>query len=48
MLSNSADLVAVTKLTGYSMVKMIADVYYHYLEGEKEKAVEKLSNFVDV
>ena len=42
MLANGADLAAVSKLMGHSTVKMTADVYYHYLEGEKEKAVGKL------
>jgi len=27
---------------------MTADVYYHYLEGEKEKAVGKLPSLVGV
>lgn len=35
-------LAAVSKLMGHSTVKMTADVYYHYLEGEKERAVELL------
>ena len=42
MLANGADLAAVSKLMGHSTVKMTADVYYHYLEGEKERAVELL------
>jgi len=48
MLSNGADLAAVSKLMGHSTVKMTADVYYHYLEGEKEKAVGKLPSLVGV
>ncbi len=46
MLANGADLAAVSKLMGHSTVKMTADVYYHYLEGEKEKAVGKLPSLV--
>ena len=42
MLANGADLAAVSKLMGHSTVKMTADVYYHYLEGEKERAVDLL------
>ena len=48
MLANGADLAAVSKLMGHSTVKMTADVYYHYLEGEKEKAVGKLPSLVEV
>jgi integrase len=48
MLSNGADLAAVSKLMGHSTVKMTADVYYHYLEGEKERAVSKLPSLVAV
>jgi integrase len=42
LLSNSADLAAVSKLMGHATVKMTADTYYHYLEGEKERAVSML------
>lgn len=48
MLSNGAELAAVSKLMGHSTVKMTADVYCHYLEGEKEKAVGKLPSLVGV
>ena len=48
MLANGADLAAVSKLMGHSTVKMTADVYYHYLEGEKEKAVGKLPSLIGV
>lgn len=48
MLANGADLAAVSKLMGHSTVKMTADVYYHYLEGEKERAVSKLPSLVTV
>jgi integrase len=48
MFANGADLAAVSKLMGHSTVKMAADVYYHCLEGEKEKAVGKLSSLVGV
>ncbi len=34
MLSNGADLAAVSKLMGHSTVKMAADAYYHCLECE--------------
>jgi integrase len=46
MLANGADLAAVSKLMGHATVKMTADVYYHYLEGEKEKAVNKLPTLI--
>lgn len=46
MLANGADLAAVSKLMGHATVKMTADVYYHYLEGEKEKAVSKLPKLI--
>jgi integrase len=36
MLTNNADLAAVSKLMGHSTVKMTADTYYHYME-EKRK-----------
>ena len=42
LLSNNADLAAVSKLMGHATVKMTADTYYHYLEGEKERAVSML------
>jgi len=42
LLSQGADLSAVSKLMGHFSVKMTADVYYHYLEGEKERAVNLL------
>jgi integrase len=42
LLSKGADLAAVSKLMGHSTVKMTADTYYHYLEGEKERAVSLL------
>ncbi len=42
LLTNNADLAAVSKLMGHSTVKMTADTYYHYLEGEKERAVALL------
>ncbi|WP_243312316.1 tyrosine-type recombinase/integrase [Fundidesulfovibrio agrisoli] len=48
MLSNGADLAAVSKLMGHSTIKMTADVYYHYLEGEKERAVSTLPSLVAV
>ena len=42
MLSNGADLAAVSKLLGHSSITMTANVYYQYLEGEKERAVTLL------
>lgn len=42
LLTKGADLAAVSKLMGHSTVKMTADTYYHYLEGEKERAVSLL------
>ena len=42
MLANGADLAAVSKLMGHSRVTMTADVYYQYLQGEKERAVNLL------
>lgn len=42
MLANGADLAAVSKLMGHSRVTMTADVYYQYLQGEKERAVSLL------
>lgn len=42
MLSNGADLAAVSKLLGHSSITMTANVYYQYLEGEKERAVALL------
>ena len=42
MLANGADLAAVSKLMGHARVTMTADVYYQYLQGEKERAVSLL------
>ena len=42
MLSKGADLAAVSKLMGHSTIKMTADTYYHYMTGEKERAVNLL------
>lgn len=42
MLSRGADLAAVSKLMGHSTIKMTADTYYHYMTGEKERAVSLL------
>ena len=39
MLSNGADLAAVSKLMGHSKVTQTANTYYQYLKGEKEKAI---------
>jgi len=36
------DLAAVSKMMGHSTVKLTADTYYHYMEGEKERAVRLL------
>lgn len=42
MLANGADLAAVSKLMGHSRVTMTANVYYQYMQGEKERAVNLL------
>lgn len=42
LLNNGADLAAVSKMLGHSTVKLTADTYYHYMEGEKERAVRLL------
>jgi len=42
LLNKGADLAAVSKLMGHSTVKLTADTYYHYMEGEKERAVKLL------
>ena len=42
MLAHGGDLAAVSKLLGHSSVTMTADVYYQYLEGEKERAINLL------
>lgn len=42
LLSKGADLAAVSKMMGHSTVKMTADTYYHYLQGEKERAASLL------
>jgi integrase len=39
MLANGGDLKAVSKLLGHSTTVMTADVYYHELKGEKERAL---------
>jgi len=46
LLSKGADLAAVSKMMGHSTVKMTADTYYHYMEGEKERAVRLLPGLV--
>lgn len=42
LLCKGADLAAVSKMMGHSTVKLTADTYYHYMEGEKERAVNLL------
>ena len=42
MLTHGADLAAVSYLLGHASVKMTADVYYQYIEGEKERAISCL------
>jgi integrase len=42
LLNKGADLAAVSKLMGHSTVKLTADTYYHYMSGEKERAVRLL------
>jgi integrase len=39
MLAKGADLAAVSKLMGHASIKMTADVYYHAMHGEKERAI---------
>ena len=46
MLSKGADLAAVSKLLGHSMISTTTSHYYHCLEGEKERAVNLLPEFV--
>jgi integrase len=48
MLSGGADLSAVSKLMGHARVTMTADVYYQYLKGEKERAVNLLPSLSNV
>ena len=42
MLANGADLMAVSKLLGHSTTTMTVNQYYHLLDGEKRKAINKL------
>ena len=42
MLSKGADLAAVSKLLGHSMISTTTSHYYHCLAGEKERAVSLL------
>lgn len=42
MLAKGADLAAVSKLMGHASIKMTADVYYHAMHGEKERAISLL------
>ena len=42
MLTGGGDLAAVSRLLGHASTHMTADVYYGYLQGEKEKAVNLL------
>ncbi|KHK02911.1 tyrosine-type recombinase/integrase [Desulfovibrio sp. TomC] len=46
MLSKGADLAAVSKLLGHSMISTTTSHYYHCLEGEKERAVSLLPELV--
>jgi len=48
MLANGADLAAVSKLMGHARVTMTADVYYQYMQGEKERAVSLLPSLAAV
>ena len=41
MLSEGGDLQAVSRILGHSSTRMTADVYYHELKGEKERALAK-------
>jgi len=40
--NKGADLAAVSKMMGHSTVKLTADTDYHYMSGEKERAVRLL------
>jgi len=46
MLSKGADLAAVSKLLGHSMISTTTSHYYHCLEGEKERAIGLLPELV--
>lgn len=46
MLSKGADLAAVSKLLGHSMISTTTSHYYHCLEGEKERAVSLLPELI--
>ncbi|BAH76684.1 tyrosine-type recombinase/integrase [Solidesulfovibrio magneticus] len=46
MLSKGADLAAVSKLLGHSMISTTTSHYYHCLESEKERAVSLLPELV--
>lgn len=48
MLANGADLAAVSKLMGHAKITMTADVYYQYMQGEKERAVSLLPSLATV
>ena len=48
MLANGGDLKAVSKLLGHSTTVMTADVYYHELKGEKERALAVKPRLVGV
>lgn len=48
LLSNGADLAAVSKLMGHSRITMTANVYYHCMADSKEKAVSLLPNLNSV
>lgn len=41
-LAGGADLKAVSETVGHASTKMTADVYYHSLEGEKQKAADNI------
>jgi integrase len=42
MLNGGADLAAVSKLLGHSSTQMTSDVYYHLMDGEKQRAINLL------
>lgn len=48
MLANGADLAAVSKLMGHAKITMTANVYYQYMQGEKERAVSLLPKLAAV
>lgn len=42
LLSNGADLAAVSQMMGHANIKMTVDQYYHLLDGQKRKSLDLL------